>query len=130
MIADIDHFKRVNDTYGHQFGDAVLKKVGELLKDGVYETDFVGRYGGEEFGIVLPRADFEGVFRKAEALRMKIAGENFQHGFESVRITVSIGIAHFPRDGSDAQELFAKADAALYSAKEGGRNRVVDAGAI
>ena len=130
MIADIDHFKRVNDVRGHQFGDAVLKKVGELLKEGVYETDFVGRYGGEEFGIVLPRADFEGVFRKAEALRLKIAGENFQHGFESVKITVSIGIAHFPRDGRDAAELFAKADAALYAAKENGRNRVIDAGSL
>ncbi|MCX5784702.1 MAG: GGDEF domain-containing protein [Elusimicrobia bacterium] len=130
MIADIDHFKRVNDIYGHQFGDAVLKKVGELLKDGVYETDFVGRYGGEEFGIVLPRADAAGVLRKAEALRLRIAGENFQLGFESVRITVSIGIAHFPRDGRNASELFAKADAALYAAKEGGRNRVVDAGSV
>jgi len=128
MIADIDHFKRINDMYGHQFGDAVLKKVGELLKDGVYETDFVGRYGGEEFGIVLPRADFAGVLRKAEALRLRIAGENFQRGFESVRITVSIGIAYFPRDGRDARGLFAKADFALYAAKEGGRNRVVDAG--
>ena len=130
MIADIDHFKRVNDIYGHQFGDAVLKKVGELLKDGVYETDFVGRYGGEEFGIVLPRADAAGVLRKAEALRLRIAGENFQLGFESVRITVSIGIAHFPRDGRDASGLFAKADAALYAAKEGGRNQVMDAGNI
>lgn len=126
MIVDIDHFKLVNDRYGHQFGDFVLKKVGLLLRSSVYETDFVGRYGGEEFGIVLPRADFEGVFRKAEAIRTRIESESFSQGFETVKVTVSIGIAHFPRDGSAAGGLISKADAALYRAKETGRNKVVD----
>jgi diguanylate cyclase (GGDEF)-like protein len=130
MIADIDHFKRLNDTYGHQFGDAVLKRVAQLLKAGVYETDFVGRYGGEEFGIVLPRADSAGLLRKAETIRERIAAETFSQGLEKVRLTVSIGIAHFPRDGGGAEELIAAADKALYAAKEGGRNRVVDAGNI
>ena len=128
MIADIDHFKRLNDTYGHQFGDAVLKRVAQLLKDGVYETDFVGRYGGEEFGIVLPRAEAAGVLRKAETIRARIEAEVFSHGFEKVRLTVSIGIAHFPRDGRTPAEVIAKADAALYAAKESGRNKVFDAG--
>lgn len=127
MIADIDHFKHLNDTYGHQFGDAVLKRVAQLLKDGVYETDFVGRYGGEEFGIVLPRADSAGVLRKAETIRARIEAEVFSQGLEKVRLTVSIGIAHFPRDGRAPEELVARADTALYAAKEGGRNRVVDA---
>jgi len=140
MIVDIDHFKAVNDRYGHQFGDFVLKRVGLLLRSSVYETDFVGRYGGEEFGIVLPRADFAGVLRKAEAIRTKIESESFSQGFETIKVTVSIGIAHFPRDvsaaagrspgGTAAGELISKADTALYRAKETGRNKVVDAGGI
>jgi len=130
MIADIDHFKRLNDTYGHQFGDSVLKRVAQLLKDGVYETDFVGRYGGEEFGIVLPRADAAGVLRKAETIRARMEAEVFSQGLEKVRLTVSIGIAHFPRDGRTPAEVIAKADAALYAAKESGRNKVVDAGGV
>jgi diguanylate cyclase (GGDEF)-like protein len=130
MIADIDHFKRLNDTYGHQFGDAVLKRVAQLLKSGVYETDFVGRYGGEEFGIVLPRADSAGLLRKAESVRARIEAEVFSQGLEKVRLTVSIGIAHFPRDGGGPDELVAAADKALYAAKESGRNRVVEAGTI
>ena len=128
MIADIDHFKRLNDTYGHQFGDAVLKRVAQLLKAGVYETDFVGRYGGEEFGIVLPRADSAGVLRKAETMRARIEAETFSQGLEKVKLTISIGIAHFPKDGRDPEALIAAADKALYAAKESGRNRVVDAG--
>ncbi|OGR44489.1 MAG: hypothetical protein A2X35_00030 [Elusimicrobia bacterium GWA2_61_42] len=128
MIADIDHFKRLNDTYGHQFGDAVLKRVAQLLKSGVYETDFVGRYGGEEFGIVLPRADSAGLLRKAEAVRARIEAEVFSQGLEKVRLTVSIGIAHFPKDGRGPEELVAAADKALYAAKESGRNRVAEAG--
>ena len=130
MIADIDHFKRLNDTYGHQFGDAVLKRVAQLLKSGVYETDFVGRYGGEEFGIVLPRADSAGVLRKAETMRARIEAEIFSQGLEQVRLTISIGIANFPRDGRTAEELIARADKALYAAKESGRNKVLDAGNI
>lgn len=130
LIADIDHFKRINDGYGHQFGDFVLKRVGTLLRESVYETDFVGRYGGEEFAVLLPRAEPEGVLRKAEAIRARIEAENFSHGLESVRISVSIGIAHFPRDGRDAAGAVAAADSALYRAKETGRNRVVDASQI
>jgi len=130
MIADIDHFKHLNDTYGHQFGDAVLRRVAELLRSGVYETDFVGRYGGEEFGIVLPRADSAGVLRKAETIRARIEAEPFAQGLERVRLTVSIGIAHFPRDGRTPEDIIARADAALYAAKEGGRNRVLDAGSL
>ncbi|MCM2267825.1 MAG: GGDEF domain-containing protein [Elusimicrobiales bacterium] len=128
MIADIDHFKRLNDTYGHQFGDTVLRRVAQLLRSGVYETDFVGRYGGEEFGIVLPRADSAGLLRKAETMRARIEGEVFSQGLEKVRLTISIGIAHFPKDGRTAEELVAAADKALYAAKESGRNRIVEAG--
>lgn len=126
IILDIDHFKKVNDTYGHQFGDFVLSRIGELLKSSVYETDFVARYGGEEFAIILPRADPDGVLRKAEMIRLKVENENFVQGLETVNTTISIGIAHYPRDGSTPEEVVSQADAALYAAKEQGRNRIVD----
>ncbi len=130
MLLDIDHFKMLNDAYGHPFGDQVLRRVGEMLRAGVYETDFVARYGGEEFAILLPRAETAGVLRKAEALRHAIDGEVFELAMRQIRITVSIGIAHFPRDGATAQAVVQRADQALYHAKETGRNRVVDAAEI
>jgi len=128
MLLDIDHFKHLNDTYGHIFGDVVLKRLGEILKSSVYETDFVARYGGEEFAILLPRAEPEGVRRKAEAIRDRVASETFTQAMETVRITVSIGIAHYPRDGAGPEEIVRMADQALYAAKLRGRNRVVDIG--
>ena len=126
MLLDVDHFKRLNDTYGHIFGDIVLKRLGEVLKGSVYETDFVARYGGEEFAVLLPRAEPEGVLRKAEAIRSRVEQEAFTQAMETVRATVSIGVAHFPRDGSTPEEIVRKADQALYAAKLRGRNRVVD----
>lgn len=127
MMVDIDHFKSVNDGHGHAAGDAVLARVGQILKEAFYETDVVGRYGGEEFTVLLPRAQSEGVMRKAESLRQRFEAEVIQSGFESLKITVSIGLAHFPKDGRSAQELIASSDRALYRAKETGRNRVVAA---
>jgi len=126
LLLDIDHFKRLNDTYGHQFGDAVLRKVGEVLRKSVYDTDFVARYGGEEFGVLLPRADSSGVVVKAERVRTNIEKESFVLGLETIKVTVSIGVAHFPRDGQTPDEVVAQADRALYAAKASGRNRVVD----
>ncbi len=130
MLLDIDHFKSLNDRYGHPFGDQVLKRLGAVLNSLVYDTDFVARYGGEEFAIVLPRAEPSGALRKAEAIRAAIEAEIFSVGFEELRVTVSIGVSHFPRDASTPEELIARADAALYSAKRGGRNRVVDSDAL
>jgi diguanylate cyclase (GGDEF)-like protein len=126
MLLDIDHFKSLNDRYGHPFGDQVLKRVGALLNASVYETDYVARYGGEEFVILLPRAEAAGALRKAEAIRAVIEAESFTVGFETVKVTVSIGLAHFPRDASGPEDLVARADAAMYAAKSGGRNQVVD----
>lgn len=126
MLLDIDHFKSFNDRYGHQVGDQVLKAVGETLNSAVYETDFVARYGGEEFVVLLPRAEPAGALRKAEMIRSTIAARKVAVGFENLNVTVSIGIAHFPRDASSAEELIARADAAMYAAKSGGRNRIVD----
>ena len=127
LMVDIDHFKSVNDTHGHPAGDAVLTRVGEVLRESFYETDVVGRYGGEEFIVLLPRAEADGVFRKADALRRRFESETISFGFEQLRITVSIGLAHFPDAGRTAEELIARADQALYAAKEGGRNRVIAA---
>ncbi|MBI4062023.1 MAG: GGDEF domain-containing protein [Elusimicrobia bacterium] len=130
MLLDIDHFKSLNDGHGHPFGDQVLKRLGAVLNSLVYDTDFVARYGGEEFAIVLPRAEPAGALRKAEAIRAAIEAERFAVGFEELRVTVSIGLSHFPRDASTSEELVARADAALYSAKSAGRNRVVDSDAL
>jgi len=130
MLLDIDHFKSLNDRYGHPFGDQVLKRLGAVLNSLVYDTDFVARYGGEEFAIVLPRAEPAGALRKAEAIRAAIEAELFSVGFEELRVTVSIGVSHFPRDASTPEELVARADAALYAAKSAGRNRVVDSDAL
>ncbi|HAH08459.1 MAG TPA: hypothetical protein DCM05_18360 [Elusimicrobia bacterium] len=126
MLLDIDHFKQLNDSYGHPFGDQVLRRIGEILRGSVYETDFVARYGGEEFAILLPRADPAGVLRKAETLRKGVEDEVFELATQQVRTTISIGIAHFPRDGNGAEEVVRQADQALYRAKETGRNKVVD----
>ncbi|MDO8757631.1 MAG: GGDEF domain-containing protein, partial [Elusimicrobiota bacterium] len=130
MLLDIDHFKSLNDRFGHPFGDQVLKRLGSVLNSLVYDTDFVARYGGEEFAIVLPRAEPAGALRKAEAIRAAIEAELFSVGFEELRVTVSIGVSHFPRDASTPEELVARADAALYAAKSAGRNRVVDSDAL
>ena len=126
LMLDIDHFKLLNDRYGHPFGDQVLRRVGEILNSSVYETDFVARYGGEEFVVILPRAESAGALRKAEAIRGAIGSEKFMIAFESVSATVSIGMAHFPRDASDPDDLIAQADRALYEAKARGRNQVID----
>lgn len=127
LMVDIDHFKHVNDGHGHAAGDAVLTRTGQILREAFYETDVVGRYGGEEFVILLPHADPVGVMRKAEALRERFEREVIPSGFENLRITVSIGLSHYPQHGRTGDELIASADRALYRAKETGRNRVVAA---
>lgn len=130
MLLDIDHFKTLNDRYGHPFGDQVLRRVGELLNGSVYETDFVARYGGEEFTLIMPRAQAEGAVRKAEAIRKTVAQERFDIALETVQVTVSIGIAHFPGDAATPGELVAQADRAMYQAKSRGRDRVVDCASL
>jgi diguanylate cyclase (GGDEF)-like protein len=127
LMVDIDHFKRINDTHGHGAGDAVLVRLGQILKEAFYETDVVGRYGGEEFIVLLPRAQRDGVMRKAEALRHRIEQDEIVSGFERLKITVSIGLADYPHKGHTADQLIASADQALYHAKETGRNRIIAA---
>lgn len=126
MMIDIDHFKRINDTYGHQAGDEILKGVSKVIKKCVYETDFVSRYGGEEFAIIMPRAEREGSFRKANFIRESVEKEKFKVGLVDIKVTISIGIAYYPEDAITKQSLIEKADKALYYSKEAGRNRVTD----
>ncbi|MCB4756581.1 MAG: GGDEF domain-containing protein [Elusimicrobia bacterium] len=125
LMVDIDHFKQVNDTHGHAAGDAVLARMGQILKESFYETDIVGRYGGEEFIVLLPHAQMDGVVRKAENLRQRLEKERIPCGFVDLSVTVSIGVASFPQHGQTAEALIASSDRALYQAKESGRNRVV-----
>lgn len=128
ILFDLDHFKITNDTYGHLGGDAVLVAVSDLVQKSLRESDVAGRYGGEEFGIILPDTDAGGAVVVAERLRQSI--EKFTVPFEQTRITMSasIGVVEFVAGLKDAEEMIAKADEALYKAKEGGRNQVVLAG--
>ena len=117
LFFDIDHFKQVNDTYGHEFGDYVLKEIGKILKDTFRKSDIVGRWGGEEFIVILPNTNYFDAIRVAEKLRKTI--EN--HDFKGKKITVSIGITEYE---GDLEENLKKADEALYEAKNSGRNQV------
>lgn len=124
VILDLDHFKHVNDDHGHAAGDAVLRSIAQHLLGRVRATDFVARFGGEEFVVLLPGADLEAAGHLAEEIRSSIARTRFEH--ESVRlpITVSCGVAGFA-PGDSPRTVFQRADAALYQAKRAGRNRCV-----
>lgn len=126
VLCDLDHFKRVNDEYGHQTGDAVLRQFAELARAAVREIDKVGRYGGEEFLIVLPGTVLDAAVTFAERLRCDVEGHDFAHEGGVLRRTVSCGVAGWPHPRiHDQEELVRAADEALYVAKETGRNRVV-----
>ena len=127
LLIDLDHFKRVNDTHGHLVGDAVLRGVAELLVQAVRTSDLVGRYGGEEFLVVLPETDDEGAASFAERVRERVAEHEFRAWDDgrALRMTASIGVATFPAARiENVVDLFARADAALYRAKADGRDRV------
>jgi diguanylate cyclase (GGDEF)-like protein len=126
ILVDVDYFKSVNDLFGHMGGDAVLKAVATVMQQAVRDTDSVGRYGGEEFGIVLPHTDLDRAAVLAERLRDQIERHEFDVDGERVRITVSVGIAQLPDQTiRTVPDWMAAADAALYEAKRGGRNGVV-----
>jgi diguanylate cyclase (GGDEF)-like protein len=122
VIADLDRFKRINDTYGHDVGDHVLETVGSFLKKNIRDVDVVARYGGEEFLLMIPEADKDSAFCLSERLREKFSQINLE---DLPPITISLGIATYPSDGTEIDELIRKADAAMYTAKQNGRNRVV-----
>lgn len=126
IISDIDHFKSFNDTYGHQIGDFVLEETAKVLKNAVRNVDLAARYGGEEFVAVLPETDYKGAFTFAERLRKLVESKVYedQKTGQKLRVTVSIGVASYPLHSKVLTEIIKKADAALYIAKESGRNRV------
>ncbi|MFC1632031.1 GGDEF domain-containing protein [Candidatus Omnitrophota bacterium] len=124
LMIDIDHFKQCNDTFGHLTGDVVLKEVAAKIKSSVREIDLVGRFGGEEFSVLLPDTDKPGAKYVAERIRASIAEHQFSVYDEQIKTAVSIGVASFPGNATQLQRLIDLADQALYRAKEEGRNRV------
>ncbi len=125
MMIDVDHFKKVNDTYGHQGGDEVLKKLATLLLDKVRVIDVACRFGGEEFLLMLPSMSPEFAIVRAEQCREAFAQAIIHFEGQTIQATMSIGIAVYPQHGNTLSELTRCADVALYQAKEAGRNRVV-----
>ncbi len=126
IMIDIDHFKHYNDTHGHQMGDDVLKGVASCIRNNVREQDMVARYGGEEFSIILPETNKEDARKLAEGTRCRVSAQSFPYEETQPEgdLTISLGVATFPDDASDAVNLIKKADDALYTAKGKGRNRV------
>jgi diguanylate cyclase len=122
-IMDIDHFKQVNDTYGHQAGDVVLREMADNISRSLRNIDCFGRYGGEEFLIVLPQTSLEGALIKAERVRQQVEALDFPKVAENFYITVSIGVAEH-KEGESVDDTLARADQCLYAAKAAGRNQV------
>jgi diguanylate cyclase len=131
LIADIDHFKRINDSYGHVFGDKVIRSIATILRDNVKGKDLAARYGGEEFVVVLPDTPIEGARSLAEKIRKIVEGSRIKRvGNNEIvaNVTISLGVA-CRHPGETDQELVSRADAALYQSKQQGRNRVTLAAA-
>ncbi|WAK03881.1 GGDEF domain-containing response regulator [Methylobacter sp. YRD-M1] len=124
FMGDIDHFKQLNDTYGHQAGDEILKTLGEVLRAHARAGDIPCRYGGEEFVVILPDMPLEAARERAELVRRDFANLRFAFGDAQLGSTISIGVSVYPEYGTTADELIGAADQALYEAKQTGRNRV------
>ncbi len=124
LMIDSDNFKRFNDRYGHLTGDAILRQVSKTITLAVRQIDFIGRYGGEEFSIVLSETDREQAAFAAERIRQAIAGAAIKVYDEELKVTVSIGVSTFPDNALNMQDLIEMADQALYLAKETGKNKV------
>lgn len=129
VVVDIDRFKHVNDTYGHQVGDEVLKEVSRVLQSTVRTVDLCARYGGEEMALLLPQTDLAGASLLAERLRTAVGDHPIRVNGHEIPITISLGVAAYPDGAANRDELFAAADRALYGAKRAGRNKVI-AGAV
>jgi len=124
MLMDIDHFKKINDTFGHQAGDQVLRSIAELLE--VRSADIACRYGGEEFLVLFPDMPRDVTLERAEQLRQQFAQSTIHFGEFRIKATLSIGVANYPWNGKSADDLINAADKAMYVAKSQGRNRVID----
>lgn len=125
IFADIDHFKRINDVYGHPAGDEILKKVALILKGIVRDIDVVARYGGEEFAIILINTECDGAYKLAEKIRKTIKKKNYSFKGNQVSVALSLGIASYPKNSKTKEDIISKADQALYRAKSSGRNCTV-----
>lgn len=124
VVADIDHFKSINDTYGHSVGDEAIKSFAQRLRLGIRESDILGRVGGEEFVILLPNTELESAIQLVERVRENVASTPVQCLSDQIAMTASFGIAQLGINAESIKEMLANADGALYLAKESGRNRV------
>jgi diguanylate cyclase (GGDEF)-like protein len=125
ILCDIDHFKRINDSFGHPFGDLVLQQIAKLFDRVVRANDLAARVGGEEFAILLEDADHAGAWKVAERLRELVTELELKFGTTSIPVTISLGIAEFPKHADSLEKLVSCADQALYRAKAEGRNRTI-----
>jgi diguanylate cyclase (GGDEF)-like protein/PAS domain S-box-containing protein len=125
IMGDLDHFKAVNDTYGHRGGDDVLRVFGQLVARNCRGSDIACRYGGEEFMLLLPEMSGQDAYARAEQLRLALAGTSITHEGSVIRVTASFGVATFPQDGKTRDALVSAVDEALYTAKKAGRNRTI-----
>jgi diguanylate cyclase (GGDEF)-like protein len=130
ILCDIDHFKSVNDTYGHPTGDVVLKGVARTLQKEARTTDVVARYGGEEFAVIMPETDAAGALVIAERIRERVKAQRFDAGGTALKVTLSLGIAAIPDHARSKADLVERADACLYHAKRSGRDRTVSASSL
>ncbi|MFO7892915.1 MAG: GGDEF domain-containing protein [Longimicrobiales bacterium] len=124
MVIDLDRFKRINDTHGHEAGDAVLREVAAVVRDAVRDVDIPARYGGEELVVLMPETMIRAAQEVAERVRTAIAAATIEHGGAAIPVTASIGVTACPERVDEPRGLFERADEALYRAKEGGRDRV------
>lgn len=125
-VMDIDHFKVINDTHGHAFGDEVLAAMAKLLQDRTRPSDIVARYGGEEFVILMPNTSARSAYQPAERLRQAIEASRIRHASETLYVTASFGLAQLDTDAREDMDTFIhRADQAMYEAKQNGRNRVM-----
>ena len=125
ILTDIDHFKKINDSYGHPTGDEVLRRVAAILGASARKIDIVARYGGEEFAIVLEATDRVGARNLAERIRVEVSQQQFQSSKGPFQATMSLGVASYPEDATAKADIISRADQALYAAKHGGRNRTI-----
>ena len=129
LMVDIDYFKSFNDRYGHIVGDAILRELSKTIQENIRQIDLLGRFGGEEFSIILSETDKDAAQFAAQRIRLAIQDKRIRVYDEELKITVSIGISTFPYDGKDTETLIDRADSALYQAKQAGKNRVCTFGA-
>ncbi|MBL7069801.1 MAG: CHASE2 domain-containing protein [Candidatus Omnitrophica bacterium] len=127
LMSDIDHFKKINDSYGHQVGDFILSEVASILMACCRQLDIPSRYGGEEFIVMLPGASIEDAAMVAERIRSRVEGHDFRMGDKTYKATISLGVAEFTNAEDKRDDLIKQADGALYQSKEGGRNRITKA---